>query len=246
MAIPLQSTVRNLLLKALPAESFARLSPHMTKADLPLRRVLVEADLPTTRVCFVESGLASVVATSPDDETAEVGHVGREGVSAWHLILGTDRTPHRTFMQAAGSGIFVPASVFLSSLDADVKMRSLFLRYVHSCEVQLAHSALANARYVMHRRLARWLLMCHDRLDGDDLALTHEFLAVMLGVRRAGVTGEIHVLEEMGAIKSMRANVRVLDRAKLEEIAGGCYGLPEREYERLIGCPIRRSRPAEH
>jgi hypothetical protein len=91
-------------------------------------------------MCFVESGLASVVATSPDHETAEVGHIGREGVSAWHLILATEQAPHRTFMQAAGSGIFVPASVFLAALDADVKMRILFLRYVHSCEVQLARS----------------------------------------------------------------------------------------------------------
>jgi len=211
----------------------------MTMADLPLRRVVVEADRPTEQVCFVESGLASVVAKSPDGEVAEVGHIGRDGMSAWHIVLSTDQTPHRTFMQVAGSGIFVPASAFQAAIDADVSMRSLFLRYVHSCEVQMAHSALANARYSMHRRLARWLLMCHDRLDGDDLPLTHEFLALMLGVRRAGVTEELHVLEEMQAIKSSRGKVQVLDRAKLEEIAGGCYGLPEREYERLIGQSIR-------
>ena len=97
---------------------------------------------------------------------------------------------------------------------------------------------LANGRYSMQERLARWLLMCHARLDGDHLELTHEFLALMLGVRRSGVTNELHILEGIHAIKATRGNVRVVDRDRLEEVAGGCYGLPEREYERLIGLTI--------
>jgi CRP-like cAMP-binding protein len=109
--------------------------------------------------------------------------------------------------------------------------------FVHCCEVQLGHSALANGRYNMHERLARWLLVCHDRLDGEDLALTHEFLSVMLGVRRSGVTEQLHILEGLHAIKATRANIRIIDREKLEEVAGGWYGAPEAEYRRLIETP---------
>ena len=145
-------------------------------------------------------------------------------------------------MQSPGTGLSVPVPAFLSILDEHKAARDLFLRYVHSCEVQLAHSALANGRYNMQERLARWLLMCQDRLGGDNLPLTHEFLALMLGVRRSGVTNELHILEGIHAIKATRGNVRVIDRERLEEVAGGCYGLPEREYERLIGLPISGAR----
>ncbi|AIC31447.1 helix-turn-helix domain-containing protein (plasmid) [Rhizobium etli bv. mimosae str. IE4771] len=104
---------------------------------------------------------------------------------------------------------------------------------MYTRELQLAHSALAAAKYSMHQRLARWLLMCHDRLAGD-VPVTHEFLAAMLGVRRSGITEHLHVLEGIHAIKSTRGNVRILDRRALIEVAGGCYGGPEAEYERLI------------
>ena len=238
MAVFDQSTVGNRLLRALPEQAFAALRPHLTALDLPLRYVLTEANEPNEFVYFIESGLGSVVATSSDDERIEVGHVGREGLGGYHVVLMTDRTPNRTFMQTPGTGLSVPVPAFLDILDGHKAARDLFLRYVHSCEVQLAHSALANGRYNMQERLARWLLMCHDRLGGDNLPLTHEFLALMLGVRRSGVTNELHILEGIHAIKATRGNVRVVDRERLEEVAGGCYGLPEREYERLIGLTI--------
>jgi CRP-like cAMP-binding protein len=238
MAIFDQSTVGNRLLRALPEPAFAALRPHLTALDLPLRYVLTEANEPNEFVYFIESGLGSVVATSSDDERIEVGHVGREGLGGYHVVLMTDQTPNRTFMQTPGTALAAPVSVFLDILDGHKAARDLFLRYVHSCEVQLAHSALANGRYSMQERLARWLLMCHDRLDGDHLELTHEFLALMLGVRRSGVTNELHILEGIHAIKATRGNVQVIDRDRLEEVAGGSYGLPEREYERLIGLPI--------
>jgi CRP-like cAMP-binding protein len=142
-------------------------------------------------------------------------------------------------MQVEGSGILVPTRTIRHAVAENPEMRDFFLRYVHTTVLQLAHSALANARYNMHERLARWILMCHDRLDGNNLAVTHEFLALMLGVRRSGVTNELHVLEGLHAIRSTRGNVRVLDREKLIEIAGGCYGVPEREYEKLLGLPPR-------
>jgi CRP-like cAMP-binding protein len=234
-----QSTVDNTLLKAMRAELFAQLSSEMERIDLPLRHCLVDPGVPTTHVCFLESGLASMVATSSDEEAVEIGHIGREGASGMHVMMAVSTVPNRTFMQVEGSGILIPTRTIRHAVAENPEMRDFFLRYVHTTVLQLAHSALANARYNMHERLARWILMCHDRLDGNNLAVTHEFLALMLGVRRSGVTNELHVLEGLHAIRSTRGNVRVLDREKLIEIAGGCYGVPEREYEKLLGLPPR-------
>jgi CRP-like cAMP-binding protein len=235
-----QSGVRNLLLKALPSQAFDFLQPSMEAIDLPIKFDVVLSDVPTTHVYFIESGLASVVATSSDDEAIEVGHIGPEGMAGTHVLLRTDRTPNKTFMQVAGDGIRVPVAELAEMIATFSVANDLLLNFVHCAELQLSHSALANARYNMHERLARWLLMCHDRMSGNDLPLTHEFLSLMLGVRRSGVTNELHVIEGMRAIKATRANIRVIDREKLEEIAGGSYGLPEREYERLIGQNMRR------
>jgi len=236
-----QSTVLNLLLRALPAEAFEVLRPAMQQVDLPVKFELVTAGVPNENVFFLERGLGSLVATSSDDDVVEVGHIGYEGMAGAHVLLKVPKTPNRTFMQAEGTGISVPTAVFLNMVEQVPSANDLLLRYVHCCELQMAHSALANARYNMPARLARWLLMCHDRLLADDLPLTHEFLSIMLGVRRSGVTNEIHMLEGVHAIKATRGNVRVLNRQKLEEIAGGSYGIPEQEYANYIGLPIRRS-----
>jgi CRP-like cAMP-binding protein len=237
----LQSTVTNLLLRALPAEAFEILVPAMQQVKLPLKFELVTPAVSNEFVYFLESGLGSVVATSSDDEIVEVGHIGYEGMSGAHLLLKVQKTPNRTFMQAEGQGISVPTSVFLKMAEQVPTANDLLLRYVHCSELQLAHSALANARYSLPQRLARWLLMCHDRLLTDDLPLTHEFLSIMLGVRRSGVTNEIHILEGSHAIKATRGNVRIVNRQKLEEMAGGSYGIPETEYEQYIGFRIRKA-----
>ncbi|RWY79936.1 Crp/Fnr family transcriptional regulator [Rhizobium leguminosarum] len=229
----LQRQVRNRLLRRFPEDSFELLAPLLEPVELPVRHSLVQPRKPIEHVCFLESGLASMVAESADGKSVEIRHIGREGIAGYPVVLGVDRTPNGTFMQVPGHGLQVAKENFLPTLEnADV--RQLLLRYVHTCELQLAHTALAAAKFNVHQRLARWLLMCHDRIDGNDLPLTHDFLALMLGVRRAGVTDELHILEGMRAIKSTRGNVRILDRDMLIEIAGGCYGVPEEEYERLI------------
>jgi CRP-like cAMP-binding protein len=244
MVSPQQSDIRNRLLRVMNVESFAALAPYLEFVDLPLKHVLVEADVPNTHVCFIEGGLASVVASTVDDgETVEVGHVGYEGLAGHHVVMRTPQTPTKTFMQVGGSGYALPVDAFINIVAADPMLAQLLLRYVHSCSVQLAHSALANARYNVYERLARWLLMCQDRL-GDELLLTHEFLSVMLGVRRSGVTDQIHLPESVQAIKARRGHIHVRDRAKLLEIASGCYGVPEREYERLVGARADDRQPA--
>lgn len=227
--------VQNRLLKALSPEAFEVLQPSMEPVDLPLRTVLVESDQPNHHIFFLESGLASVVARTTDDEAIEVGHIGWEGLCGTHHLLRLETTPNRTFMQIDGTAIRVPVETVHRLIDKDIASRDLFLHYIHTCELQLAHSALANGRYNMAERLSRWLLMCHDRIRSDDMALTHEFLSLMLGVRRSGVTDHLHILEGMHAIKATRGRIHVRNRGKLEEIAGGCYGAPEREYDRLIG-----------
>lgn len=227
----------NRLLQAMSPEAFSKFKPHLRLLDLPTKRVLVEPDQPTTEVFFMASGLASIVAQN-SEERVEIAHVGREGMTGQHLLLFAETTPNNTFIQTAGEGYSMSATTMLEIYARDPEIRSLFLRYLQTCELQLAHSALANARYSVLERLARWLLMVHDRLDGDDLPLTHEFLALMLGVRRSGVTDQIHIMEGNHAIKATRANIRVLDRDKLTQTAGESYGIPEAEYERLIGLQL--------
>ncbi|AHF88123.1 cAMP-binding protein (plasmid) [Rhizobium leguminosarum bv. trifolii WSM1689] len=234
----LQRQVNNRLLRRFPEDAFKRLAPLLETIDLPVKRTLVLPHKPIEHVCFLESGLASMVAESADGKSVEIRHIGREGIAGYPVVLGVDRTPNKTFMQVPGHGFEVATEDFLPIL-GHPQVRQLLLRYVHTCELQLAHTALAAAKFNVHQRLARWLLMCHDRIDGNHLPLTHDFLALMLGVRRAGVTNELHILEGMHAIKSTRGNLRMLDRDKLIEIAGGCYGVPEQEYERLIEVPKR-------
>ncbi|MFK0334404.1 Crp/Fnr family transcriptional regulator [Rhizobium sp. NPDC090275] len=230
--------IRNRILSALPNNSLSALIPHLTPVELPSRKVLVENNERPLHAYFIESGLASMIAMSADGESVEVGHIGFEGMSAAHTVLGADTTPNRTFMQVAGYGYALPTDCLRKIADRDALFLELLLRYNHYAALQLANSALANARYSINERLSRWLLMVHDRLLSHDLPLTHEFLALMLGVRRSGITNELHVLEGIHAIRATRGNVRILDRQKLEAIAAGSYGTPEQIYEELFRKPL--------
>jgi CRP-like cAMP-binding protein len=230
-----QSFVRNRLLQKLTPDDFGLLQPHLEAVELGLKAVLVEANTPIESVWFIEEGLGSIVAVGPDDEQVEVAHVGPDGMVGKSAILGVDQSTNRTFMQVAGSGLRLRVSWFRSALESSPTLRPFLLRYVHVSMTQLSQTALANGRYNLQERLARWLLMCQDRLGGAEMPLTHEFLSLMLGVRRSGVTEAIHLLEGIHVIKATRGQVRILQRERLEEIAGGSYGLPEAEYARLIG-----------
>jgi CRP-like cAMP-binding protein len=231
-----QRTIRNRLLRAISSDDFARLIPHLEPVALRLREVLVVPNQPIQNVYFIEEGLASVVAISADDRI-EVAHVGREGLTGDPVLLGVDQTPNETFIQVAGSALRIGVDDLRAALDTSPALKALLLRWVYVSMIQTAQSALANGRYTIQERLARWLLMCHDRMDRDDLPLTHEFLSLMLGVRRSGVTEALHVLEGVQIVTTSRGRVHLLDRKRLEEIAGGCYGLPEAEYNKLIGKP---------
>ena len=227
---------RNLLLNALTPSDFELLAPHLTSVRLEPRKVLGAANEPIEHVYFPESGIASVVSHMPKSGSTEVGIFGRDGMSGTSLLVGSDRSPHETFIQVGnGTALRIDAARFG---DATVRSRSLhltLLRFLQTSIVQTAHTAVSNAHHPVEARLARWLLMCHDRIDNDEIALTHEFMSMMICARRTGVTVTLHVLEGAGMILSRRGRVIIVDRAKLENFAGEAYGPPEAEYRRLLG-----------
>jgi CRP-like cAMP-binding protein len=203
--------------------------------DLERGYVIGRPNEPFEHIYFPEHLVTSVVANTPDGRRIEIGIFGREGMSGTSLLLGVDRSPHETFVQVPGLAMRIEVDEFSRLIQQSATLHQLLLRYVQAFNVQVAHTALSHGAYPICARLARWLLMCHDRLDGNELHLVHEFLALMLGVRRSGVTEQIHVLEGLHAIKATRGRITILDRSKLLEAAGDCYGIPEAEYERLIG-----------
>lgn len=228
-------TVQNRLLRSLSPTDFKQLQPYLTPTPLHLREVLVRAGEPIRQVHFIEAGIVSVLATLADGSQLEVGLFGREGMSGAAVLLGADQTPHLCFVQVPGSALRVETEV-LRELMADSRtLHMALLKFVQALTIQTAHTAVANGNYNIQERLARWLLMCRDRLDTNELPVTHEFLAMMLAVRRSGVTLAIQMLEGVGVIRAERGRVTILKRAKLEQIADGSYGPPEEEYERLIG-----------
>jgi CRP-like cAMP-binding protein len=233
MPAPHQSFIRNQLLAAMPREDFAALQPRLEPVQLELRQVLIEPDQPIEHVCFPESGYSSIV-TNGGGSRIELGLIGREGMVGVPVALGVRRTPFEFFMQHAGHGLRMATPHLEEAIDERPSLHRFLLRYAQALNVQTSGTAFANANHTLEMRLARWLLMCHDRVDGDDIAITHEFMSMMLGVRRAGVTTALHILEGNQLIRSTRGVVTIRDRAKLEELADDAYGLPEAEYARLM------------
>jgi CRP-like cAMP-binding protein len=232
-AVP-PSQASNRLLAALSPADLALLQPHLNPVLLNLR---LEMERPNRRIehaYFPNFGIASVVAVQSRDERVEVGLVGYEGMTGSSIVLGSERTPHETYVQVAGNGQRISALNLRQAMKASDSLHVLLLRYVQVFMIQTAHTAIANARARLDARLARWLLMAHDRVREDRLPLTHEFLSLMLGVRRAGVTEALHTLQSRKLIRTGRGEVIIRDRKGLERAAGHSYGTPEAEFRRLI------------
>jgi CRP-like cAMP-binding protein len=233
----LSSSFHNRILAQLTPDDLALLGPHLEPVEVVLRQGLEAHNRPIAHAYFLESGIASVVANGPPERTIEVALIGREGMTGLPIVLGTDRSPYETYIQVAGTGHRLPADALRSALENSASFRQVCLRFVHVFMIQAAHTALANGRGKLEERLARWLLMAHDRTDGDELAVTHEFLSLMLGVRRAGVTVALNMLETHGLIRGERGTVVILDRKGLIELTNGFYGAPEAEARRLFRSP---------
>lgn len=229
-----QSSTRNRLLRAISPEDFALLAPHLESVMLELRALLITAGEDIEHVYFIERGLSSVLADEAEDRI-EVGVIGPEGFAGVPVVLGVDRSPFTFMVQGEGTALRIPAGALRTAIGQSPSLLSLLARYVHCFMVLLSQTAYANAVFGIEARLARWILMTQDRLEQDDLPLTHEFLAMMLGVRRPGVTVATHVLEGNGLIRARRGRITVLDRERLKDLAGPSYGLPEAEYARVVG-----------
>jgi CRP-like cAMP-binding protein len=236
-----QSFIRNRLLASLSPEDFSLVQPHLESITLELRQHLFRAGQTITHVVFPEDGIASIVADT-EEGRFEVGMVGSEGLAGTPIILGVDRTPHTCMIQAPGDAFRIEAAELQAAMDQSGTLRALLLRFVHTFIVQVSQTAYANAGYSVEERLARWLLMTHDRLDRDDMPVTHEFLSIMLGTRRPGVTLGVQMLESVGAIRATRGLVTMRDRDKLQQLAGQAYGFAEKEYSNVFQFPIRRER----
>jgi len=189
---------QNVLLRRLPPEDHDRLKPHFHDTLLELRTPLEQAGRPIEFVYFPKSGLASVVAKRRPSFDAEVDMIGFEGMTGLALVMGDDLATHDCFVQMASEALMIEASLFKAALEESKTLRTYLLRYVRAFLIQATYTALINARFTIEQRLARWLLMCDDRVVGNRLVITHEYLSVMLGVRRPGVTVALQILEGRG------------------------------------------------
>jgi CRP-like cAMP-binding protein len=216
----------------LTAEALAALGP-LERISLPVRTRLDTMN-GVASVYFIEDGVASVVADVEGKLVVELGIVGREGMIGLNVVYGDAEDPFHVFMQVEGSALRADAEAVSKAMDASAELRSLLLRYARASSIQVATTALANGRSKLDERLARWLLMVSDRV-GTTFPITHEFISIMLGVRRPGVTLAVQILEGNGLIKATRGTIIILDREGLIELAHGAYGVAERHYERLLG-----------
>jgi CRP-like cAMP-binding protein len=230
-----QAKTANRILAGLAPADFASLQPHLSHVDLPVRRQLELRNRVIEHAYFLEKGLGSMVVSTGAQQSIEVGIIGSEGMTGIPILLGTDRGAHETFIQTAGTAWRIAADPLRTLLQKSQGLRTRFLNYAQVLMTQMAFTALANGRYKIEERLARWLLMADDRSDGDTIHLTHEFLAVMLGSRRAGVTAALNHFQKRGVLKMQRGLITILSRSALEDAANGSYGAPEMEYRRLFG-----------
>jgi CRP-like cAMP-binding protein len=229
-----QTGLKNRLLANLSPDLFALLAPHLSLASLEQEYVIETPNEPISQVCFPGPGVVSVVAQTLGGARLETGLIGPEGMTGVPLLYGLDSTPHESFVQIPCRVLRIEARDFREAVESSHALHLHLLRYAHIFSIQVAHTALCNGRFTIEQRLARWLLMCHDRVDREDIALTHEFLSLMLGVRRAGVTTALRDLVTFGALMIHRGTIVIRDRARLLGAAGDAYGVPEAQYTALM------------
>jgi CRP-like cAMP-binding protein len=231
----------NRLLSMLGGAERSLLDRLATRVALPPGTVLEQPETPIESVYFMESGFASVLAGG--DTVVETALIGFEGMTGTSLLVGDDRSINLTLVRAAGSAMRLPVPALRQALAACPSLEMLLRRYALALGAQVSQTAVANGRATVAERLARWLLMAHDRSCSDTLPFTHDVIANLLCVRRASVTIALHGLEGDRLIKANRRSITMLDRAGLESRSDPSYGVAEREYERLVGDARQAERP---
>ncbi len=232
----------NRLLGLLRPRDYQRLRPDLHPFPLEYRQSLYAANQPIEFVYFIGTGVGSLVNTMMNGDAAEVGTIGNEGVVGLPVILRDDRAPTSVYVQVPGNSLRMEATAFRRHLARSASMRDVMLRYGHAFFNQVAQSAACNHFHSLQQRCCRWLLMTHDRMYSDEFLLTQEFLAMMLGVQRTGVTAAAGALQREGLIRYRRGTVTIIDREGLKQRSCECYGVSQREFDRLLGDrPVRNT-----
>jgi CRP-like cAMP-binding protein len=213
----------NIILAQLSQERLADLRQHLQRIELEVRKVIYEPNRPIDYAYFVETGVISIISIMNDGASIEVGAIGKEGLAGACLLLGAKSVPYQYFVQIAGYGYSMKADKFKSEAAHIGEFRDLILRFQSAFQTQTMQAAACNGLHSVTQRCCRWLLTAQDRMGSDTLALTHEFLALMLGARRASVTDVLRPLQDRGWIQSKRGEITVLDRKGLESGSCECY-----------------------
>ncbi|MFN3433217.1 MAG: Crp/Fnr family transcriptional regulator [Sphingomonas sp.] len=225
----------NTLLSHLRPEDLALLRPHLEPVTFAIGETIAHAGEPIESVCFLEEGIAGVLDALEGDRRYAIGLVGPEGFIGWPVLLGDDRWQWDVALRAENaSALRIPAAALLAAVDASATLRLTLLRFVQAFTLQMSRTIVSSLAHPIERRMARWILLYHDRVRENEICMTHEEFRLMLGVRRSSITDALHRLEEERAIRSLRARVIVLDRTKLMALASDTYGPAERDYRRLV------------
>jgi CRP-like cAMP-binding protein len=227
----------NHILDALPAEERDRLFPHLSFVSMPLGRVLYESGETLKHMYFPTDSIVSLLYVMKDGASAEIAVVGNEGAIGVALFMGGETTPSRAIVQSAGSAYRLDRKRLKLEFNRHGQMLHLLLRYTQSLITQMAQTAVCNRHHAVNQQLCRWLLLSLDRLRSNELKMTQELIANMLGVRREGVTAAAGDLQKAGVIRYSRGRITVLDRAKLEQLSCECYSVVKKETDRLLNPP---------
>lgn len=224
----------NQLLAALPPAEWLRWQPQLESVDMPLGQVLYESGSTLSHVYFPTTAIVSLLYVMENGASAEIAVVGHEGIVGISLFMGGESTPSRAVVQSAGLGLRLEAQTIKDEFNRSGAVMHLLLRYTQALITQMAQTAVCNRHHSLDQQLCRWLLLSLDRLPGNDLVMTQELIANMLGVRREGVTEGARKLQEAGLIRYARGRITVLDRPGLERRTCECYGVVKKEYDRLL------------
>jgi len=225
---------QNYLLAALSAQTFSRLEPHLERVSLPLGKSLYESGDTLRHVYFPADAIVSLLYVMENGASAEISVVGNEGLVGIAVFMGGESTPSRAIVQSAGHGYRLPGEQLKEEFNRHGELMMLLLRYTQALITQMAQTAVCNRHHAIDQQLCRWLLLSLDRLPGDQLRMTQELIANMLGVRREGVTDAAGKLQRLGVIEYNRGHIRVLDRARLEQLSCECYAVVKKETDRLL------------
>ena len=231
----LTEPVENRLLAALPRDEYERLLPNFQQVSFSLGEVVYEFGGRLDYVLFPTTSIVSLLYTMVNGATAEMGLTGNDGVVGIALFMGGNTMPNRAVVQSAGDAIRLKARVLKDEFAVGGKFQYLLLRYTQALITQISQTAVCNRLHSVEQQLCRWLLLSHDRVKADELIMTQELIADMLGVRREGVTVAAGHLQDIGAISYVRGRIRIMDRPKLEATVCECYRVVKDEFDRLLG-----------